>query len=43
MNYDDWKTDNPDTEDVFYCAVCDTEIDTEGLCKSRACFEADML
>ena len=42
MNYDNWKLQTPfEKEDVYYCNVCDTEINHEGICNSTACFKAD--
>lgn len=30
-------------EKEYKCTICDTPIDKEGLCNSRACLEADMM
>lgn len=40
MNYDKWKTTEPETKE-HECDVCGKPIDQEGICNSRTCFEAD--
>jgi len=41
MNYDQWKTEAPTTEESHTCNVCGVEIDNYGICNSKKCFIAD--
>lgn len=34
---------DPLEQPEYYCRVCDTPIDKDGICDSRACLKADML
>jgi len=41
MNYDQWKTTEPE-EKEFECSVCGKPLDSDtGICDSTACFKAD--